>query len=809
MPNVFGDVPNLVNGISQQAPALRLPSQMELSDNFHASLLDGANPRANTQFLAKLQEDLPDNAFTHVLLRDDEEKYIVVITTETLKVYDFEGNEKTVTDTSGTYLDGLTNPREQLRALTVADYTFIVNKSKVVALGNTTEPTRPHEALIYVMAGNYGKVYSIDVNGVRAAEMLTQDGGAASHSNYIDTKFIADVLFQWSPNANGYPTFQQVPLDVPTTPLGNGGLIGAGLNTNPWACGRYGNVIYLRNNTNDFTIAAGDGYSNRAMKALKKRVQKFSDLPNRAPVGVVMEVLGDDTTGFDNYWVKYESQSDLVTGTWKECAAPGTVLNLNPATMPHQLVRQPNGTFTFGPATWDNRKCGDATSAPPPSFVGQTIQDIFFHRNRLGMLTNENIVMSEAGKFFNFFRTTLTALLDSDPIDVAASHVKVSILRHAVPYQDMLLLFSDQTQFKLAGNELLTPKTVNARPISEIPALSNIRPATSAMAMFFMTERNQWASMFEYYLDKQAESADFDDVSAHAPAFVPAGVHKMICSPDLNMVSILTDGAPNQIFIYKYFYNGQEKIQSAWYKWTFPNASRVVNIAWDAGFLVILLERDGDLYLERIDAEQRPFEDDGGFTIRLDMAASLTGGSYNAGTGRTTFNIPYPYHEDLVAVTEAGTPYPKGLQLPIVSNTSTSITVEGNLSNQEVIVGIPYECRLRFSPFFYRGPDGKKAVTDGRTTVKHLTLVYSNSAYFKVEVTPIGRSMRTVTFSGRVLSDPNNLTGAIAVADGKMSIPILSRNDRVRIDIVTDSWLPCAFTSAIWHGTWNKASREL
>jgi len=809
MPNVSGDIPNLVNGISQQAPALRLPSQMDQSENFHASLLDGAVPRANTEFLAKLLPDLPDNAFTHILLRDANEKYIVVITTDTFKVYDFDGVEKSVTDNSGTYLDGLTNPKVQLRALTVADYTFIVNKSKVVALGNSTEPTRPHEALIYVMAGNYGKVYSIDVNGVRACEHMTQDGGAASHSNYIDTKFIADMLFQWTPGSNGYASFQTVPLDVASSPSGTQGLIGAGLNTSPWAVGRYGNVIYLRNNTNDFTIAVSDGYSNRAMKALKKRVQSFSDLPNRAPSGVVMEVLGDESTGFDNYWVKYESSSDLETGTWKECPAPGVVLGLNAATMPHQLVRQNDGTFVFGPVTWDQRKCGDDEKAPHPSFVGQTIEDVFFHRNRIGFLTKENIVMSEAGKFFNFYRTTLTALLDSDPIDVAASHVKVSFLHHAVPYQDVLLLFSDNTQFKLSGNELLTPKTVNARPVSEIPSLSNIRPETSATSMFFMTERNQWASLFEYYLDKQLESADYDDVSAHAPAYIPAGVHKLAVSADLNVVMCITDGDPDAIYVYKYFYNGQEKIQSAWYRWTFPYVDRVVNFAWDNGYLIVLLERDGDLYLERMDVERRPFEDDGGYTIRLDMTAQLSGGSYNAGTGRTTFTVPYPVPEDLVAVTLSGTPYPKGLQLEIVSSTSTTIVVDGNLSSQTIVVGLPYVCRIRMSPFYYRGPDGKKAVVDGRLQIRHLTLVYSKSAYFRVEVTPIGRSLRTVPFNGRILADPNNMTGEIVLADGKMSIPVLSRNDRVTIEIVNDTWLPCAFTSANWHGVWTKASREL
>ena len=142
---------------------------------------------------------------------------------------------------------------------------------------------------------------------------------------------------------------------------------------------------------------------------MKKRVQKFSDLPLHGPSGVVIEVAGTDTTSFDNYWVKFEASGGGNVGVWKECVAPGTRLGINAATMPHILVRE-NGTFTFKPATWEDRKCGDLASVPDPSFVGQTIEDVFFHKNRLGFLTQENICMSASGQFYNFYRSSVRPL---------------------------------------------------------------------------------------------------------------------------------------------------------------------------------------------------------------------------------------------------------------------------------------------------------------------------------------------------------------------------------------------------------------
>ena len=83
--------------------------------------------------------------------------------------------------------------------------------------------------------------------------------------------------------------------------------------------------------------------------------------------------------------------------------------SLDTSTMPHLLIRQADGNFRFTPANghtytisgtdytvsqYGSRVAGDLTSSPEPSFVGQKMSDIFFHRNRLGFISGESIVMS-------------------------------------------------------------------------------------------------------------------------------------------------------------------------------------------------------------------------------------------------------------------------------------------------------------------------------------------------------------------------------------------------------------------------------
>ena len=49
--------------------------------------------------------------------------------------------------------------------------------------------------------------------------------------------------------------------------------------------------------------------------------------------------------------------------------------------------------------------------------------------------------MSRAGGFFDLHPETVTTVLDTDYIDIAVSHTKVATLRHAIPFDETLLIF--------------------------------------------------------------------------------------------------------------------------------------------------------------------------------------------------------------------------------------------------------------------------------------------------------------------------------------------------------------------------------
>ena len=53
-----------------------------------------------------------------------------------------------------------------------------------------------------------------------------------------------------------------------------------------------------------------------------------------------------------------------------------------------------NITEDYRPYKWSDRDAGDSITNPDPTFIGTTLNDIFFYENRLGVLSKENVILS-------------------------------------------------------------------------------------------------------------------------------------------------------------------------------------------------------------------------------------------------------------------------------------------------------------------------------------------------------------------------------------------------------------------------------
>ena len=793
---VNDSISNLVNGVSQQPDALRLMSQCANQVNCYSSVVEGLKNRPPTEWLAKIFSGTLGDAFMHNINRDVTERYIVTIIDDDLFVHDLAGVAKTVNFPDGKAYLNASMPSTAFQCLTIADYTFIVNKTIPVAMASTLTANRGFEGLVFVKAGQYGSTYKVFVNGTQQAIYTTSTTDVTT----LRTNDIADSLkTQLITNLGG-----------------------------TWTITRGESVVHIKKNDGgDFDLLTEDSQGGASLQTFKDKTQRFTELPTVAPDGFRIMISGDPDSEFDNYYLAFSVNNLGVTfdaGTWEETVQQGIPYKLDAATMPYVLVRESNGTFTFKKATWSDRTVGDEDSAVDPSFVGSTINDLFFFKNRLWFLSDENSISSEVGIYFNFFLTTVVTLLDSDPIDGAAPHVKVSIMRHAVPFDQNVMQFSDQTQFFLKGGATITPKSVAIDPVTEYESALTAHPIGVGRFVYFATNKGNFNGVREFFIDTATENKDANDITGHVPAYIPKGIFKFAASTVEDVLVCLTTGEPSSMFVYKYFFSGQDKLQSAWFKCTFGTGTKVLNVTFIETIAYLAVQRSDGVYLERMDFSPSKVDDNTatalhrGYVTHLDRRitdTNCTSVVYNAGTNETTFTLPYPIDGTMQIVTRATNPQVgtgPGVIKSIKSQGSNTLVVSGNYSTQPVWIGQVFECRYQFSTFYLREnkpQGGSGIIASGRLQIRTVSIVYDESGYFEVHVTPRHRSTSIYRFTGRVIGDGNNVLGEVALRKGRFNARVFSKNEDATIEIVSSSFMPFHVTSAEWEGFYVSRSRRV
>ena len=200
---ISGTIPSLINGVSQQPATLRLPTQGEVQENGLSHIARGLEKRPCTEHIANTgaTSNNSNDVFIHTIRRSEDEAYALIVkgtdtgsAEPTVKMIDLTGyatgtagNEVFIkaTDQGSTnitasdvlsssvntdvrnYLGNFTstNPFEpsKLSATTIADFTFLLNKSVYVEQASTDADNRDYEALIYFKIGDFGADYKVEV----------------------------------------------------------------------------------------------------------------------------------------------------------------------------------------------------------------------------------------------------------------------------------------------------------------------------------------------------------------------------------------------------------------------------------------------------------------------------------------------------------------------------------------------------------------------------------------------------------------------------------------------------------------------
>ena len=810
-------IPTLLRGISQSSDSTKQADHADIQDNADSNPVIGLVKRSGLRYVTTLSSSTLGNIHIQTINRDSNEQYVAIFSNGNVKVYDLAGNEKTVNKPDGTTYLNTSDPRGVIKTVTIADFTFVVNTSITAAMDTTASGGTGTKAIVFINQATSKTTYSVTVDGNTVTDDTTGD-------DPLSTDTVATNL--------------KNSLDSALT---------------GFTIARNGPVLYIKkNDDSNFSIDGSDTQGDTKMTIVKDSVQRFTDLPTVSPNGYVVEVKGDEDTNFDNYYVKFVTNNGgtFEEGQWEETVAPGITFKFDYATMPHVLVRQADGNFRFAKVDgdtytissvdyvlpkWGERTVGDAVSAPDPSFIGNKINNVFFFRNRLGFLAGDNVILSRVSEFFNFFPETVISVLDSEPIDVAASHTKVAILKHAVTMGEQLILFSDQTQFVLTSSaDNLTPKTANVIVATEFESSDEAQPVGSGSSIYFLTKKGSFAGIREY-ITQGEQIKDAANITIHVPRLIPSNIFQMAVSNNQDVLVLLGTDNPNKLYVNRWLYGNQgQKILNSWFTFTINSNRSFKNVDFIGTDLFAVVEEANKVTLEKIPFETDFTEANADFQYHLDhkVTEATTGVSvaYNSSTDVTTFTVPYRLRASMNVVgrylangetstfvnTQGNTKTLKPGQVITTSNSTdgstSTITANGDYRNSKFIIGEPYEMHYRFSSQRLTagtsGQTGSEYIS-GRLQLHHFYIKFEDTGFFKVEVTPENRDTSTHKFTGRLLGAASSAIGQINLETGTFRVPIMSRADRVDIDVKNDTFLPTQLSSAEYEAMFHMRSRRV
>jgi len=791
----------LYNGVSQQAPPIRIDTQAERQENISSSLTEGIVQRPNTTFISTLASEFHDNVYIHSVDRDADEEYLMIFTgdpVEPIEIYTFEGVKCSISYESGqeahlkdyfttTSLSGSTfiNPKKDIKVTTVGDNTIALNRKRYAGMDttSTTKQTVDDGApigdigLIYISKGYPETEYTVEVNSHSVT--YTTPTPSSSNVEHIKTTSIVKELKTLLD--------AELPAEYTITTEGS---------------------ILIIKSSSFYTLKTSDSFGNTALYPIKGRVQSLDKLPPTAPEGYVVEVVGQTKTIADSYYVKYIVDEDNPSGIWEETVAlkdsEGDLMvnQIDPLTMPKTIERVSTNIFEVKNIDYEPRYVGNNISAPYPSFIDKRINDVFFFQNRLGFLAGESVVLSRSGDYFNFFNATGAEVLDTDPIDVTVSTKQVTTLENAIPYAGSLLLFSKKVQFIMnSGDSPMTPLTVAVDPSTYFDTDTDVEPVGAGANIYFKVPFGRYTSIREYFVQENARTNDAVNITSHVPSYLPDTIDRLSTSSARDML-IGIDSASNELYIYKYFWNNNQKIQSSWSKWIFPEVDAVLDAVLISSYLFLVIRRGSNMELLKMELEDK-YTGNLPFRVYLDYLVEEQG-TYDSASKRTTWTLPYSLEsEDFIIVdSETGLQVAENIEQPAPNQ----VRVVGDFSSKTFFIGIKYNSVYEFSKFYVRDNQGRPTL-NGRIQVRSITLTFTETASFKIISETNGGRVTEKPYNGIVLGETE--LGTPSFISGEEKFPVLAKTGQVSVRLESDSYLPFRIHTASFEANYTARSQHL
>ena len=830
MPAVTQLIPNFLGGVSKQNDDKKLEGQLTECINGYPDPTYGLLKRPGMEFISKLKDSNGDDfdkaaldgAIWHFMNRQGYgDSYIVAIKGTNVYVWKTDGTWCTVTNTGTSYLTGSDADDYHFRSL--QDTTIVTNKTVATSMNAAGSYVAGSVATLKLLSLVENNEYTVTIQG----ESTTV---TAQTSTTFD-----DMLLYDSSNVNtNHHLFDAIKDLIETQQAAN--------NTDfegRWYLEGYNNSIVIRRTDEGspyggtrvgyqtpggtplaFEIDARGGTGNTALEVFEDDVTDVSKLPLESFGGHIVRVLNSDSAADDYYlkFIAYDTTLNRGRGYWQETVARDVSTALTASTMPHALIRTGGTTFTFGPLTWEERKTGDDVTNPKPSFVGEKIVSTFYYNNRLGFLSEDNIILSVAGDVYNFFAKSALLQVDSDPIDVSVASVRPVKLNDVVPVPQGLVVFSNKQQFLVLATEsgVLTPSTTLVRSISTYEANRNISPLEIGNSIAFVNKVAGYSKLLYMQLREVGQSPAVVDISKVVQEWIPDTVDDLIVSPQNSMV-VLVDRQSSYLYIYRFHSDGQSDVMQAWTQWKLTGTIQAVNIL-DDEMLIVAQHRDeytiNSILLDEIPTGVVEAKTDSvKGAVCLDMAArpkhptGATAVVYDSNTDTTAIYTPFTPIENQQAKALVGDPNAEaGFSFKLTPKVDGSnrhyFEADKDVSDlaDGIIIGYDYDFEVTLPKFYFRRNPQTTDFT-GNLTISRVKVSAGRSGIVNFKTKLNGSKEWTVV--RETLPTGEYKAGSEPIdQEQQFVVPIHQRNMNFEFKITSSEPYPVSLVSLMWEGNY-------
>ncbi len=625
-----------------------------------------------------------------------------------------------------------------------------------------------------------------------------------------------------------------------------------------------GTGLYITKTSGAFNISTPSGDN---LNVMTDTVNDVAELPTQCKHGYVVRIA-HSSKNEDDYYVKFYGHNNIDgDGVWEECPKPGVQIAFDKTKMPIQIVRQANGSFEVNQIDWETALVGDTAvggTNPQPSFIGQKINKMLFFRNRLVLLSDENVIMSKPGDFYNFWAKTALTFTPTDVIDISCSSDKPAIIYDGIQVNSGLVLFTKTQQFMLTtDSDVLTPQTAKINALANYNFNYQTNPISLGTTIGFLDNAGRHSRFWEVARVLREGEPDVIEQSKLVDKLFNKDL-RLISNSRENQIIFFSEKNTDTLYVYRYYTVSNKRLQQSWVTWTLPGKIQHHAVLDDALF-VVLRNNSKDQLVRidiKIDANSATVTDDRGtnlalstghatatlldptvdditYRIHIDTNSIIPKASlgYSSSTQRTGFTLPKGYE---VTTTTTSTEYRKLVVYchESDSNTSDSQAIQdadligsyaevtlvgpdgsgdysvewaGDWTDHDITFGYLFDMEVKLPTIHYTQTSGDKHRSElqGSLVLHRLKFNLGNAGLYQTLIQRTGKPDYTETWEVTEADsyDANKVGIMKAITQ---TVPVYEKNTNLLVTLKSTHPSPTTLYSMTWEGDYtNKFYRRV